>query len=489
MSTRWQCARTSDEGVALLFAIALIGLAGVLITTLVGLAIRESRGTANNRDRAASVATAEGAVDATLAAIQEAAVAALPCGATTSNAQNVPDVVSITTTVTYLDTAGVAAACPPSETTLVSQVLVEAVATSTPAGGGLAVRRVFESLAALKPVYSTDLNKAIFGNAGINVGNNFNLYGQSGPDADIYTNGNFSCANNEHFRGSVIAPQGSISLSNTCLIDVDADARDGFTMSSGTVSGNVKVSAGSANISGGSVGGKVYASNPSAWCTANTTKCTIGPVKIPSISAFPIINGDDPTIAQYTSAGYAVVSLTECDARKAGSPGKWLEDIASGITQPTVLRTPCRLDFAPDAKTVALNNNVAIFADRGISISNSIRFQSTSAGTPRQILFIHPADFHSSLRVPDTCASLGTGISLSNLVEMTNDISELLYSPCDISKANQSTVYGQVYAGGIADISNKTDAYYRPVDVLGVSSAKVVQDYLADVLYKRENNS
>jgi len=40
MSTRWQCARTSDEGVALLFAIALIGLAGVLITTLVGLGPR-----------------------------------------------------------------------------------------------------------------------------------------------------------------------------------------------------------------------------------------------------------------------------------------------------------------------------------------------------------------------------------------------------------------------------------------------------------------
>lgn len=489
MSTRWQCARTSDEGVALLFAIALIGLAGVLIITLVGLAVRENRGTANNRDRAVSVATAEGAVDATLAAIQETAVAALPCGATTSNAQNVPDVVSITTTITYLNSAGIAVACPPSETTLVSQVLVKAVATSTPAGGGLAVRRGFESLAALKPVYSTDLNKAIFGNAGITVGNNFNLYGESVPDADVYTNGDFSCTNNEHLRGSVIAPQGSISLSNTCLIDVDADAKNGFSMSSGTVSGNVKVSAGSANISGGSVSGKVYASNPSTWCTANTTKCTIGPVRIPSISVFPTINGDDPTVAQYTSASppYAVVNLTQCDPKKSGSPGRWLEDVASGITAPTVMRTPCRVDFEPSAKTIALNKDVAIFADGGIGITNSIRFQSTSPGTPHQILFTHPADF--ATRISATCASLGTGISLSNLVEMTSDISELLYSPCDVSKANQSTVYGQMYAGGIADISNKTDAYYRPVDVLGVSSAKVVQDYLADVLYKRENNS
>ncbi|MCW2600795.1 MAG: hypothetical protein JWM02_2624 [Frankiales bacterium] len=484
MYLRWQRARGADDGIALVMAIALVGMVGVLLVTLVGLAIRENRATGNNRDRAASVTTAEGAVDATLAAVQQTGVASLPCGSTTTSSQSVPDVISITTSVTYLNAGGTALACPPDEVTVASQILIKATATSTPAGGGQAVRRSFETLAALKPTYSTDLNKAIFGNAGISVGNNFDLYGQSGPDADVYTNGNFSCTNNEHFRGSIVAPLGSITLSNTCLIDVNAYAKTGFTMSSGTVAGDVKVSAGSASITGGTVGGKVYASNSSTWCTANPSKCTVGAVKIPSVSTFPVLNGDAATIATYTAAGYATVTRTNCSSSSSASPGYWLVNVAPTITQPTVLQTPCRLDFANNAKTVALNNNVAVFADRGISVSNSIGFQSTVSAVPHQILFIHPADF--ATRVPETCASLGTGISLSQLVNMTSDVSEMLYSPCDIIKANQSTIYGQVYSGGVATISNKTDAYYEPVDVLGVSTTKVVEYYQADVLYQRE---
>ena len=76
---------------------------------------------------------------------------------------------------------------------------------------------------------------------------------------------------------------------------------------------------------------------------------------------------------------------------------------------------------------------------------------------------------------------------LTQLVTMSPDINELLYSPCDVNKANQSTVYGQIYSGGIATVSNKTDAYYAPVSVIGVSATKVVLYYQADILYKRES--
>lgn len=485
MLKRIRNAARTEDGIALVMAISLVALSGILIVTLITIAVRENRGTANNRDRAASVTTAEGAVDATMAAVQGADVSTLPCGATTTNAQAVPDTMSITTTVTYLDATGGTIACPPPPDVVASQVLVKAVATSTPAGGGLAVRRAFESLAQLRPKYSNDLNKAIFGNAGVSVGNNFELYGQSGPDADVYTNGNFSCANNEHFRGSVVAPQGSISLSNTCLVDVNAYAKNGVTMSAGTVSGDVKVSAGSANITGGSVAGRVYASTTSSYCTSNPSKCTIGPVRIPPVETFPTLKGDDPTIALYSAAGWNVITLNTCSGN--GSPGDWLVNSAPSATADTVIRTTCRVTFANSAKTVSLNHNVAIFADRGISISNSIGFQSTSTNTAHQILFVQPADFGT--RVSDTCSSLGTGISLSNLVNMTSDISELLYSPCNIDKANQSTIYGQVYSGGTATIANKTNAYYVPVNVIGVTSNKVVEYYDADILYKREQVS
>jgi hypothetical protein len=48
-------------------------------------------------------------------------------------------------------------------------------------------------------------------------------------------------------------------------------------------------------------------------------------------------------------------------------------------------------------------------------------------------------------------------------------------------------VYGQIYSGGQAIIDNKTDAYYAPVSVIGVSSTKVIEYYEADILYQREN--
>lgn len=501
MFTRIRMAQRNDEGMALVMAMALVGMAGVLIVTLVGIALSQNRDSSNSRNRAASVTTAEGAVDSTLAAIQAAPVANLPCGTVTTSRESAPDTITITTSVTYLDKNGNPFACPPTETQISTQVLVKATATSTPKGGGSLVHREFETLAALTPSYSTDLNKAIFGNAGVTVGNNFDLYGNSGPNADVYTNGNFSCTNNEHFRGSVVAPQGSITLSNTCLIDVNAYARDSFTMSSGTVSGDVKVSAGSVSITGGTLVGKAYATATSAWCTANPSKCTvISPIKIPSIQSFPILNGDASTIAQYTAAGYTLITLTNCNASSSGSVGKWLEDNADTATTPVVLQTPCRVSFQNNAKTVKLNSNVAIFADQGIEVTNSIGIQSTVAGVKHEILFIHPNDFATAHRtgVPAGVAcnndTLGlsnqtknTGIALSNLVTMTPDVSEFLYTPCDVLKANQSTVYGQVYSGGVANIANKTDAYYQPVSVIGVSSTKVVEYYNADVLYKRES--
>lgn len=497
MFTRLWMRRREDDGVALMMAVALTALSGALIVTLISLAAREDRASSNNRGRATAITTAEGAVDATLAAVQGADVATLPCGTTTTNTQSVPESITITTTVRYLDKDGVTLPCPPSETQVAAQIFVKAVASSTPKGGGLPVRREFETLAALKPQFSTDLNKAIFGQAGVTVGNNMDLYGEGGsPNADVYTNGSFSCTNNEHFRGSIVAPQGSVTLANSCVVDVDVLARDGVTISSAqsVVNGNVKVSGGALTLTAGSLVGKAYVTQSSSWCAANPSKCTVTtPVKIPAVQTFPVLNGDASTIAQYTAAGYTVKSdFTSCDPTNAGSPGYWLENSASTITTPTLLRTTCRLDVQNNAKTISLNNDVAIFADGGIEIQNSITIQSTVAGTKHQILWVHPYDWQS--RVTGPCSAIGSktqtkgyGIVLSQLVTMSPDVNELLYSPCDIDKANQSTVYGQIYSGGIANISNKTDAYYRPVSVIGVSSTKVVLYYEADILYKREN--
>jgi Tfp pilus assembly protein PilX len=477
--------RRGDDGVALLVAIALMALATVMMVTMTTIVIRENRQSGRDRDRSVSVMTAEGGIDTALAQIQNTAVASIPCGSTTQTSSNAqPEVVSITTTVTYYDAAGTALSCPIADTTIATQAEVRSVAVSAPAGGGQQVTRRMETLVQLKPKYANDLDRAIFGNSAVQVANNFDLYGQSGPDADVYTNGNFTCSNNQHFRGSIYA-QGSITMNQSCQIDVNANARTGFTISSpqSTVSGDVLVSNGSASVTGGTIGGKVKAVTvtPASYCTSNPSKCVTGTgaAPAPPSIAFPQLG---TSTQPWIDNGYTnVFTATTCNNSATTSADGWLNANGPTLTQKTLIVVPdslnCPFNFKTSVKTVKLNQDVAIFDYDGISLSNSLTFTSQDS-TKHYLYFIQPYG--------STCGTGGLGISLSNLVVMDPTISELLYTPCDVHKANQSSTYGQIYAGGTAYVDNKTDAYYVPIPVFGAVVTKRVLWYTADVLYKRE---
>lgn len=473
-----------DEGVALVVAIALLGLSTTLMLTMMTLVLREGRQTSNDRARSSAVTTAEGGVDTALANIQTASVGSVPCGTSTStNSQAKPETISIATTVTYYNAAGSVISCSAIQNGSVTatQALIKSVATTTPAGGGQTVRRSVESLVQLKAKYQNDFDKAIFGNAGVQVANNFDLYGQSGPDADVYTNGNFACSHNEHYRGSVYA-QGSITLSNTCTIEVNAWAKTGFTSTDtqAYVGGDVLVSNGTANVSAGSVGGKVKAVSvtPASYCTANPSKCVTGTgaAATPPAVSFPQLGSDT---SAWVAAGYTVVTKNDCtDESSSNNPGAWIDANAQSLSGKTLVVTSCTLSFKSNVKTVDINNDLAIFATGGVNLANSMTITSTNT-TSHYLYFVQPYG--------STClGSSNLGINLSNLVVMDPTISELLYTPCDVHKANQSSTYGQIYAGGTAYIDNKTDAYYRPIPVFGVVSMSIVASYTADILYKRE---
>ena len=478
-----------DDGVALLYAVAIVGLVGIMMLTLVSISIADNKSTGRDRARSQAVTSAEGAVDLTVAQLQAAALSAIPCGGTATNAEAVPDSMQITTTVQFYAENGAPLTCPPASNVVAKQALIKSVSVATPAGGGSQATRTIETLVQLQPTFANDLDKAIFGEAGVSIGQHFDLYGHSGPDADIYTNGDFACANNQRLRGSVIA-QGTITLAQRCTIDVDAWARQGVTVSHANtvVSGDVLVSHGNATITAGTVGGKVQAVDvlPDAWCTANPAKCVEGDAAAPPPlpQTFPQLNGDAATLAAWTSDGYQVVTLTGCAATDATNPGVWLATVARTITQKTLISTPCRVTFATNVNSVKLAQDVAVFADRGVDVSQSVVFSSTDS-TVRQLYLVQPYDFAS--RVPATCATTNPGISLTQQVQMTSTLKELLYSPCNIVKRNQGVLTGQVYGGGVVEIGQQTNVTYAPMDVFGVVSSNVVESYAADVLYKREN--
>jgi hypothetical protein len=495
--------RHDDEGVALLVAITLTALATILMITMTTLVLREGRQTSRERDRSVSIMTAEGGIDNALAQIQNAAVGSIPCGTTTqTSTSSKPEIVTVTTTVTYYDASGVALPCQGSGGLLSTNVAVQAgvksVSVSQPKGGGLQVRRAMETLVQLKPKFANDLSQAIFGNAGVTFSNNFDLYGQSGPDADVYTNGDFVCSHNEHFRGSVYA-QGSITLNNSCTIDVNASSKTGFSSTStqASVGGDVMVSNGNADISAGTIGGKVKAVTitPASFCNTYPNKCVTGANAAPPPPAvgFPQLGDTTQWLAPTSSGGGGYTMATtssgsqwfdNCsDTSASDNPGNWIATNGASLSNPTLLQTHCTLRFKSNVKNVNLSQNLAVFASGGIDLEQSLDFASTTS-TKHYLYLMQP---YGSTCV-DSGKGFNLGIYMGNLVTMEPTISELLYTPCDVHKENQSSTYGQVFAGGTANIDNKTDATYVPMPVFGAVVTKVVLSYTSDILYKRETS-
>src|SRR3954454_11453496 len=484
---------SDDEGVALLIAIALTALAAAMMITMTMIVIRENRSTGRDRDRSVSVMTAEGGIDTALAQIQNASVASIPCGTTTTtgNSSN-PEVVTLTTTVKYFDAGGTQLSCPLTDTMYAAQASVRSSAVSIPKGGVQQVTRTMETLVQLKPKYANDLDRAIFGEAGVTVAQNFDLYGQTGPDADVYTNGDFTCDQNEHFRGSIYA-QGKITVSGTCTIDVNANAKTGFSMTNtkANVGGDVLVSNGTADISAGTVGGKVtpVSATPSTYCTSTPSKCVTGAGSAPAPPAIAFPQLGDTT--KWTNNGYVLANggtyLDNCNnSNAAGNPGNWITSHSTTLTADTIVLTHCAASFATNVKNININHNLAIFASGGIDLENSLSFASTDS-TNHYLYLVQPYGSTCGTYFAGSGANkVPLGIYLGNLVTMSQTVSELLYSPCDVHKANQSSTYAQIYAGGTAYVDNKTDAHYVPIPVFGAIVTKRVLSYTADVLYKRE---
>lgn len=486
--------KRDESGVALVAAMGLVMLVAILMLTIAAFALREARQSGLDRQRASSVMSAEGQVDVTLAKIQGTARESLPCDDTVSQNDTQPDGISVRTVVTYFN-GETPTTCEEvrSGALTVNRALVKSTAKSVPVAGTLPAERTVEVLVNMNPSFADGLDKAIFGNTGIVLSNKASVFGQDGrTDADLYTNGDFACQNNQQYFGSVLA-QGSITASNTCTFEVDAWAGTGFTANNTgvTVKGKVQVSNGNVSIvRNAKVNGIVRASGSINWSGTcpNPTKCfPYAQTEPPPPQAFPILRWDTATRSMWAAAGYTgyqeYSGTNDCAVTgEANAPGRWLMETADDITVPTILRTTCQVVIQQRAKQVLLANNVAVFADGGVRLANSVSFASED-GAPRDMYLIQP---YNAVSTP--CST--DGISLDNQVAIDDSVSMLLYSPCNVRKANNTDHFGQIYAGGRAQIDNALTMYYRPLPVWGVESPTTsVKHYTLDILYKRENYS
>ena len=478
--------RRDDQGITLVVAMMVMGVVMALSIVVVTVAITTAEQSGRDRQRTVAVNAAEAGVDAAYALIQSSGTS-LPCawpasGTTAVNAA--PDVATTRAEITYFKADGTPLGhCPTAADVgadAPATAMVDGFGETNSLAGAPPATRHMQALINVKPIFGDSLNKAIFADGTLTFNNQTTLTGSNGPNADVYTNGNFVCANNQSYAGSVYA-QGTVTVQGSCTVAGDIWATGSVSNSSGangSVGGRVISNSGNISLPGNfDVNGTLLANGTISWSGCGTAgKCfaaTNAPA--PPVLPFPILRGDAATMAIWTAQGYTVVNHTDCSSVKAR-----IIDTYSKNGYKTVVKTPCAANFSKD-KDISLSNDLAIFAYGGFSSAQQVSFESSNASISRVLHWIVPYDAATSR----PCTS--PGVTTDNQFNFATQVNMLVYSPCDISFSNNADHLGQVIGGSEVSINNQFSMQYREVPVWGIDPTSLpLLSYEIDVVYKRE---
>lgn len=485
-------------------AVAVIMLVSGIIATLLVLALREAGLSGQERQRAVSIASAEGRVDNLISMIDFASVSSLTdgnlCGVLPTYSTRVgPDPLTVSSSVTYQDVNGNDIVCTDVSSGAVEAVtaVISATTTSDPLPNKLPAVRKFETVVNLK--LNVNMEQAIFGNAGVTITNNNTVInGAAGANnGDVYSNGYVNCKG--HVYGSIYA-QSTVTLENDCdwiAGNVWAAGNVTNTANSITVVGDIKTSGGSIWLEQlGAQANKVF--NGRAFAGANvygnvcpSAKCNpFQSVDPPPLAAFPEM-GHTPGDEWNWKHGYTDISFPTCVAQfnDPASLGYWLKINGPTLTQNTVIRMPddCTVDFTNvNGQVMELNKDVAIFARGSGAAANGTAFNFTGrphfVGTPGEKKNLYMIQDYQA---PD-CTK--TGIRVNNHVTAEDNIRLLLYTPHNFySASGNSEVSGQIYSGCTVDLNNVMDLTYDPLPAIGVQNISAMS-YSTEIVAKRETS-
>ncbi|MCA1727146.1 MAG: type II secretion system GspH family protein [Actinobacteria bacterium] len=501
--------RREERGFALVTAL-LISMV-VLSLGLVSVQLSAHNSQASSRDRklVQAVNAAEAGIDTYLTALPSTRVGSIPC---TVGPVSLP----IEPGAQYVVNATYYSAYPPttaSELTCVQVnanptiaplgVVIVSTGTAVEVGASRAVSRTLKTEARLSPIYG-GLDKAIFSDTGMSLVNNLTVNGNNGNDGNLYTNGDFSCGNSSVDYGTVWAPRGSATLSNSCTVVSDLWVRDDITMNqsarvghNATASGNTAGSTGAIvmNSGGNRIDNNARSARACTGCvTTGSGRNVFGtvtqnsPSAPPTVTPFPIINYRE---SKWTEApnSFTVVTFTTCLAAK-----NWLEQPAANGRNLTtkyvakITATDCVLDFS-QSTTIQLDADLAVILSGQTPTSgtcpkvggaaetcafrtnNRTIFESRSSEPGGSKLWFivpytrRPWTETGTTQTPCNAAG-GDDYLVNNNTDFVN-VRVFLYSPCKITMQNNNLgLGGQIY-GGTVDLQNQFSFAYRPVAVPG----------------------
>jgi hypothetical protein len=485
-----------DRGAALLWAVAVLLTVLAAVISLTALAIRTATTSGKFRDRAAAISAAEGQVDVMVSRISAAVTASptdpiWPCTPlTTVISDSGPHPTTTTTTVAYYDANGMDLGCP-APGAVVRSASVRSVATGPALPATLPVRRVMEALLTFSGGDSTTvpvvaLPRSMFSEDDVSFDNSVSVTQVPGVTMpSLYTNGAFSCANSTSLAGNLVA-QRAVSMTNSCKIGGSVAA--GGTVDAGStqskIGGNV-VAVGGVEITGGSgaIGGTIRTAGLAWWGGCTVVRCTSNDLTVtaPPQESLPALPWDAAVEGAWVRAGWTVVKFENpADCALVGgtnAPGLWLLTNSLVAGPKTVVRTTCPVVIGNNA-TITMARDVAVVADGGVALNNSMRFQ---AAAPQSLYLIQPTSGVSA-----GCGA--DGIAFNNNVTFQPTVSLMLFTPCTIAAAQSLDLTGQLYAGGRLTFHNSVSLQFRPMPMPIPSGwTTTVNPYNVKITAKREN--
>jgi hypothetical protein len=343
--------------------------------------------------------------------------------------------------------------------------VLTATGQSLPISTAPGAKRTMESEVRLSELYGS-LDTAIYSNNTPSIANNSTINGYTGDDANIYTNGNFVCANSVNTHGTLYA-QGNITISQ-CTFAGDLWANGSVSLASGAlVQSNVYASTSFIDLKNSTI---------QKNATAHTVITKDNPSKILGTSTTGWNGGAPPSrpFVQMTydqqgwiDTGYTIHTDSDCTAAT-----NYIKALTSAAPK-TVERVTSTCTLALGG-TVNVYNDLAVVSDGGVSPS-STTIQSGTSGTKYRLQFI-------TLYSATACASPDSrDFTETNQTTITN-LYLFVYTPCAINVYNNAGAGGQLYAGTV-NVKNQYTLNFLPFYIPGAGG---ITGYNAEVAYKRE---
>lgn len=471
MRLRALAARRGEEGYAMVTAVAVLFVVGILSATVVSISLHNSTQSGYDRKRVEAIDAAEAGIDYYYSYLQS--LTSAPSCSVTKTLTAVPNA-TFTVTATFYDASNVAYACsgnPPTLSTSVipSSVLIHSQGKAT----GVSPIRAMESLAYLTQTkgINFDNGSAIFGDKGVTLIANATIGANLYNDADIYTNGNVQVAANSTLYGSVIA-QGWITLQSGSHVMKDVWAGGAVTIGgNATVGGNATSSTSSVRLNGQShVFRDAKAGTTNTGGIVDGYRTANSPTAMPATRSFPSFTFTD---LDWQNAGYAVHTYTnasDCATPLADLANWW--GAATGTAHVIRLSgggSQCLLSLPSET----LKGNLAIVSDGNVEFANGAQI-TVANGTGPWDLYL----FAGLAKAPGCSFTSQPGSGA------LDGVITLIYTPSACSTniwSNSTLAQGQILSGNV-QFYQTASFQFRRVAVPGAGGGS----YLEDVQYKRE---